>query len=658
MARVARRTLHGRLAGALMVLAVALCYAPLLGRDFASEDYLLIRQALERPPWRDLGALLAGPWLGIDVVRFYRPVAEVLLAVEARAFGGEPLPYNLVHLLVHAASALLVYRLAARLLAPRTAESDGSGDAAAGGEGAAWPAALAALLFALHPLHPNAVSFIASFATLFAGAALFGAAVAWERWRRSPILGGSREGAPLGRHATGWYAAALLLYAAAVGCYEAAVVLPAALLLRELLVPDAGAGVAPGGRRPAGRRLRRGAATLPFFAVAGLYLLLRSAIFGRVVAGYEATAERLSLDAWRRLAADALVSLQRLFLPAFDPPRPGWAPLTVLGLAASLPLLLAVLRPPAWRRELGLWLFAWSWTALFLAPFAFEPPVPANGRFAYLAAPGAAVALAQLARTAREGWRAAGGRAAAAGAAFALVGGIGLFWASELAGAVGDMRRAGATARRVSEGLAETAAAVPGPLFVAGHPRFLFNAAGVPLAQVLRYGLADSVEPPFAPAGAVRARIYPLPEGPTNGARAALAGALGPGGARFVAWDGEAGVFRARSARVARIAVAEPGAEPSLGPWEVSYRPVPGAARHRLVVLTRGNPDVIELRPSGGPGGRMGSGVAVAQVSAEFVRSMRRLYAGPTFGGPVYWWIEARDARGALLAVSRAQVWP
>jgi hypothetical protein len=37
---------------------------------------------------------------------------------------------------------------------------------------------------------------------------------------------------------------------------------------------------------------------------------------------------------------------------------------------------------------------------------------------------------------------------------------------------------------------------------------------------------------------------------------------------------------------------------------------------------------------------------------------MRRLYSGPTFGGPVYWWIEARDAGGALMAVSRARVWP
>jgi hypothetical protein len=646
MARAATRTPYGWLAGALVVVAVLLSYAPLLGRDFTSEDFLLIRLARQWPPWRDLGALLAGPWLGIEVVRFYRPLAQALLAVEARWFGGEAAAYNLVHLAFHAANALLVHRLAARLLPGR------------------WPAALAALLFALHPFHPNAVSFIASYATLFAGTALFGAAVAWEAWRATSP-------------AAGRYAAALLLYAAATACYEAAVALPLALLLRELLVPDAaGPAPAPAPRRRQftdwrlrqfvdGRR-RRLAATLPFFAVAGLYLLLRSALFGEVVAGYEATARRLSPAGWPQLAADALVSFQRLFHPELDPAVPAWAPATVLGLAASLPILLAVLRPPSRCRELGVWLFAWSWTAVFLAPFAFEPPVPANGRFAYLAAAGAALALGRLAATAWAGRRAGPARAAVSWTALALVVGVGALWATELAGAVGDMRRAGETARRVRSELAALAAAAPpgGPLLVANHPRFLVNASGVPLAQVLRYGLADSVAPPFAAAlGADgrRPRTYPLPEGPIDGARAAFFGTPEPAGAgaRIVSWDGEAEAFRSRpprkARRVARIAVTEPGGLPSLGPWEVGYRPVPGAARHRLVVLARGNPDVRELEPGAG---RQAAGLAVARVSPEFVRSMRRLYSGPTFGGPVYWWIEARDAGGALVGVSPARAWP
>jgi hypothetical protein len=172
------------------------------------------------------------------------------------------------------------------------------------------------------------------------------------------------------------------------------------------------------------------------------------------------------------------------------------------------------------------------------------------------------------------------------------------------------------------------------------------------------------VAPPFTAAlGADgrRPRIYPLPEGPIDGARAAVSGAPLPAGtgARIVSWDGETGAFRSRPPRQARrvtgIAVTEPGGLPSLDPWEVAYRPVPGAARHRLVVLARGNPDVRDLDPGAG---RKGAGFAVARVSPEFVRSMRRLYSGPTFGGPVYWWIEARDAGGALMAVSRARIWP
>jgi hypothetical protein len=75
--------------------------------------------------------------------------------------------------------------------------------------------------------------------------------------------------------------------------------------------------------------------------------------------------------------------------------------------------------------------------------------------------------------------------------------------------------------------------------------------------------------------------------------------------------------------------------------WTVRYRSWPGAERYRLVVLTRGNPTVVE-----------GTG-RVVEVPETFVRSMRHLYSGP-----VFWWVEARGAGGELLVVSAARVLP
>ena len=146
------------------------------------------------------------------MVRFYRPVSTLLLALEGWLFGAHPLPFNLVHVAVHACNAWLVHAFATRMR----------------GVGATTALA-AALLFAVHPLHPNAVLFIASFATLFATAFVLGALVAYQRFRR--------EG---GR---GWLAASLGLFALALGSYEAAAILPILVFAYELLIA--------GGRRPA-----------------------------------------------------------------------------------------------------------------------------------------------------------------------------------------------------------------------------------------------------------------------------------------------------------------------------------------------------------------------------------------------------------------------
>ena len=97
---------------ALVVLAV---YGRALGRYFTSEDFLLIRFLSESPPWSDLRALFAAPWLEISVVKFWRPVSTLLYGLEIAAFGARPFGYNLTHVLVHAVNAVLVWNIARRL---------------------------------------------------------------------------------------------------------------------------------------------------------------------------------------------------------------------------------------------------------------------------------------------------------------------------------------------------------------------------------------------------------------------------------------------------------------------------------------------------------------------------------------------------------------
>jgi protein O-mannosyl-transferase len=584
-------------APAVVAAAVLAFYGPFLGRSFTSEDFLLIRFFGEHPPWADWRALFAEPWLGIAGIRFYRPVSTLLYGLEIAAFGAAPFGYNLVHVLLHGANALLFWGIARRLLAP-------------------WAAFAAALLFALHPLHPNAVIFGASFATLFAGTFLLGAFLAYRRFRET----GSRPA----------WAAAFALFALGLGSYEAAAVFPAWLLAHDLLFP--------GEPSPRPRRFRRLLPSLPFFALLGGYLLLRRAIFGVFVGGYEQTGERLLAPRLGALARDLATSLHRTLLPEYQA-WPGPA-----ALAASLaflilgPLLFFVAFRRFFRRSgparepARAWLLGGVWAVTSFAPFGFLPPVPGTGRYAYFAAAGLALALAGLA----AGVAGAAPRLRWAAAVALAV--LGVYWGVLLAGMLGVYREAAETAAAVRAELLRVGEGAAGPVFLTRYPYFIENEAGVPLAQVLHYGVWDMVHPPFAEAG-VEAR--PLP--PLAGIELAP---VALGGGRVFAWDREAGEARAVSPPVggrAELEVVE------AGPEHLLVRVPPGPhARFRLLVAARINGAVFDL----GTGERKGDLLRV-ELPRELLWTNERLY-----GGEVYGWVEARDGQGRVTGFTRMRALP
>lgn len=579
---------------------VFLAYGPFLSRPFTSEDFLLIRFLQENPPWSEGLAAWTGPWLGITVVKFYRPVATFLYALEAAAFGAEPWGYNFVHTLVHAGNAVLVWGLGHRLW--RRFSGD-SGDRPAG-----FVPVVAAVLFALYPLHPNAVLFSASFATVFGALFLLAAFLAWQRFREA----GGRL----------WWGISLAGFVLALLSYEAAAVFPALVLACDLLAPDPE-------RHPA----TRAAGSLPFFGLLGLYFLWRRAVFGVFVGGYQEYSDQLqSLGAqWRQWAADVATSIVKLHLPQYGSWPEAQAALAVSLLVLGVPLatLLAV------RRRLGsgplrAWLFAWVWMVVTQAPFAFRPAVPGNGRYWYLAAFGVALTVAVLGQALGEllprRLRIIPGASLMA---------FSLLWGGLLNEMLGIYQAAGNTAVRIQGELIRTGTAAEAPrrIFLTRYPYFLENPVPVPYAQVFHYGLRDAVHPPFA---GESVDVFPLP--PLAGAELAPVVLAGPENGVYE-WDAPSGTVRP-----ARVPTPGPGfreipaAGPATGTLEVDLR-APGSDRLRLVVVTPGNAMVTDLPP----------GARRAALPEEFVRSMARLYPG----GEGFWWVEARDAAGALTGFSR-----
>ena len=713
-----RRTLWVALGLVVIVLAFD---GRLLTRGFTSEDFLLLRVLRQRPPWHDLGALFAGPWLGIQVVRFYRPLALLLLALEARFFGGHPAPYEAVHLALHALNALLVYRLAARLSA-RSPNGTASLSASGGPGGPRVPPATRA---------SSARSVLAPSLTPDLPPDL-GRPGRGRPWRRcsSPCIRCTRTpspGSPATRRCSrpprcsshrrlGGVARSpgVERRREAAEKSPSLRVRPGAHRLRlgsALLRGGGGATVRP----PAARAAAAGSSAHvadPFGGAFARHGRTRPAACSppcrsspsppctsccaarssaSSIGGYGSFASRLgpaglgvccATRSCRCFASSTRCSTPRR--------RPGRQAAAVVLLAASLPLLVALRRRDGVRRpaaevrsEIALWLFAWGWMVVFLAPFAFQPFVPANGRFAYLAGVGTALALTQLARLGWERLRARGWRgeavprrrwnaSAAAGAvALALVALVAVGWGVRLAGldgGDGPRRRrrrhgCGASSPRPSrEARAGTA--------VRRRPSTLRAVAGGraarPGAALRPGGFARHRPSRRPPRPATHVRVYPLPEGPTDGAPGGAPRGLRPvAPAASLSSPGTppaAASGRRRRSRPAGASSASPppraachaAARPAAADrWAVSFVSVAGAGSYRLVVLTRGNPAVVDVPPPPSAGQRQ-----LVDLPADFIRSMRHLYAGPRFGGPVYWWIEARDPAGRLLAVSPARALP
>jgi hypothetical protein len=173
----------------------------------------------------------------------WRPVAWLTWAIDYLCHGVRPAGFHVTSLLLQLACVAAVHRLAARLVP----------------DGSPFAPGAAALLFALHPAHPDAVVWIAGRADVLATLFTLLALGAYARFRRT----GER----------GSWVRALCAAVLALGSKENAVVLPAALALLHL--------------RPAAARARRGLlALLPFFALLAGYLLLRRALFGEAAARY------------------------------------------------------------------------------------------------------------------------------------------------------------------------------------------------------------------------------------------------------------------------------------------------------------------------------------------------------------------------------------
>ncbi len=223
------------LALALLCVTTLIAYAPAFLVPFQFDDWARIANNQALAEGRLWAALT---WFGNT-----RVLPSLTLWVDYQLYGDDPVGYHVVNLVFHIIAACGVFALAVALCTTPRLRGRYSPPAVL------TLATVAALLFALHPIETEAVTYIIQRATVMSAACYIWAAATYVRARVRPAEagGGVRR-----------FAVPLLLGVAAVLSKENAVSLPLALLLIEWVCFQ----------RPSWRYLTAGGAALLLLAVA------------------------------------------------------------------------------------------------------------------------------------------------------------------------------------------------------------------------------------------------------------------------------------------------------------------------------------------------------------------------------------------------------
>ena len=288
----------------LIVAGLAIgCYLNTLGSPFISDDYRdivynpIIRGEGHLPELFTTSFLIEGKERGL-----YRPITGLTYWIDHRLFGPNPFGFHLENLLWHTATALLVFVLLREL----------------------WPAEplmafVAAALFAVHPVHTEAVAWVSGRAEVLA--AFWGLLAFWAHRR------GDRERA----NASLWRVAAVGAWLVALGAKEMAATVPLLLLMTDALLASPS-----GWWRPGRLATRYG----PYAGAAVVYVAVRLSGLGQFgpMMGWRSFYGIPVIVRWVTMFKVAVAYVGKLIFPVNL--NHGWAEPYARGLTdGALPLL-------------------------------------------------------------------------------------------------------------------------------------------------------------------------------------------------------------------------------------------------------------------------------------------------------------------------------
>jgi len=226
----------------LLLLASLAIYSPIINSYFVADDFgyvgLYMHQQLVNVPRLFAADWSQGIW-GFNLGEL-RPIMALSFMWDALLWGNNPLGYHLTNLLLHSANSALVFFTLHRLLGADLTAS-----------------LLAAVLFAVHPVHTEAVSWITGRVELIPTFFYLSSFLAFGIYRSA--------------ERTRYYILSLILFVGGLFSKEMVMSLPLMLVAYDVV----------GRRSPAaGWQIRWSLPHIGYFTILALYLCLRKLVFG------------------------------------------------------------------------------------------------------------------------------------------------------------------------------------------------------------------------------------------------------------------------------------------------------------------------------------------------------------------------------------------
>ncbi|GMR04291.1 MAG: tetratricopeptide repeat protein [Thermodesulfobacteriota bacterium] len=342
-----------------------------MGANFVYDDNV---QILENPWVKDIWRLpdiffsSSMSFLDNRPANTYRPFVYVVYMAEYLFFGLKPWGWHLVNMVLHSLNVVMVFTIAYFLCGVRWAR----GSSGVRGSFNYFTAFFAALVFGLHPINSEVVSWVGTVPELAYTLFLL---VAFYLYIRAEGAGRSRP----------------LLYIFSVFCFFIALLSKETAMALVIIIPiyeitDKGRGF-----------LKRWRVMLPYFATAALYMFMRTYALGGVMqmkqidlGFYEVVVNVFPLIS--RYVGKLLVPVNLSVIYSYDIVRSMADPMAVIGLLVATVVAVVVFL----TRRIKPVFFFLIWIFVPLIPVFYIPAVSVGGfadRYLYLSSAGFAVIL-------------------------------------------------------------------------------------------------------------------------------------------------------------------------------------------------------------------------------------------------------------------------